>query len=164
MEEHRGPNQDTIKTLPVRRGAPKLARSLGPQLARLAKASGAMDPRLASDWPKIAGPEVAGLCRPVRIIYRGRAQALELSVKSGAAAMKIRYQQDALLGRIRQHLGLPRLTQIVFREGHEQKRGWESRRMAKATPPPERTRNQPKSENLKAALDQMRQTIHKADD
>ncbi|GGY42123.1 hypothetical protein GCM10007148_08460 [Parvularcula lutaonensis] len=119
-----------------------------------------MDPRLAADWGELAGPEIAPLCRPVRIINRGRSQALEVSVKSGAAAMKLRYHQEAILGRVRQKVGLPRLNSIVIREGNSG-RGWENRRMAPAQkeamkPPPS-----PRSGFLKSALETMRQTIHK---
>jgi hypothetical protein len=124
-----------------------------------------MDPRLAQEWPSIAGPELAALARPIRIVNQGRVQALELSVKSGAAATRLRYAQDALLGRIRQRLGLPRLSKIVFREGAEGSR-WNSRRMqpsrsgpAEAAPGPE-----PKSENLKAALAAMQAALREKGD
>lgn len=153
------PQGDTVKTKPARRGAPKLAKSLGPHLARLAKASGAMDPRLASEWLEIAGPEIAALCRPTRVINRGRQQALEVSVTSGAAAMKLQYHQEALLGRVRQRIGLPRLNRLVIREGKETK-GWASRRMKAAPPKVEPPKTAPESESLKSALDAMRQTIH----
>jgi hypothetical protein len=152
----------TVKTRPARRGPPKLAKSLGPHLARLAKASGAMDPRLAEEWAGIVGPELAPHCRPSRIIDRGRSQALEVAVRSGAAAMRLEYQQDALLARIRQKLGLPRLSRIVIRQGKAE-RSWSSRRMQAApSAPPEQAAEtaKPRSEGLRAALDEMRQTIH----
>ncbi|MEO1040735.1 MAG: DUF721 domain-containing protein [Pseudomonadota bacterium] len=145
-----------VRTKPIRKAAPPIGRSLGPHIARLAAASGAMDPRLASEWPSIAGPEIAALCRPLRIINRGRSQALEVAVKSGAAAMKIQYAQEALLGRIRQHLGMPRLQRLVFREGKEA-RNWQTRRLSAAPPRTENTR--PMSGDLKAALDSMRQSV-----
>lgn len=122
-----------------------------------------MDPRLAENWAEIAGPELASLCRPVRIIQRGRVQALEVSVKSGAAAMKLRYGQEALLGRVRQQLGLPKLSQIVFREGKEAPR-WTSRRMAPSKPKEQSASSEPKSEGLKSALDAMRRTLQEGRD
>ncbi|MEO1658487.1 MAG: DUF721 domain-containing protein [Pseudomonadota bacterium] len=145
-----------VRTKPVRKAAPPVGRSLGPHIARLAAASGAMDPRLASEWPKIAGPELAPLCRPIRIITRGRSQALEVAVKSGAAAMKIQYAQEALLGRIRHQLGLPRLQRIVFREGKEA-RSWQTRRLSAA--PAVKETDRAVSSDLKAALDAMRQSV-----
>lgn len=168
MRDARPPSQETVRTRPARTGAPKLSKSLGPHLARLAEATGAMDPRLAQNWADIAGPELAPLCRPVRIIHRGRVQALEVSVKSGAAATKLRYNQEALLGRIRQRLGLPKLSQIVFREGKEAGR-WTSRRMAPAPakPAPAKPASErpaPKSEGLKSALEAMRRTLQKDKD
>lgn len=119
-----------------------------------------MDPRLASDWAELAGPEIAPLCRPVRIISRGRSQALEISVKSGAAAMKLRYHQEALLGRVRQKFGLPKLNAIVIREGTSA-RGWQSRRMAPAPKVQPKPPAEPQSSSLRSALETMRQTIHK---
>lgn len=167
MRDGRSPSQgDIVRTKPPRSAAPRLARSLGPHLARLAKASGAMDPRLASDWPKIAGKELATLCRPVRVINRGRTQALEVSVKNGAAAMRVQYAQEQLLGRVRQAIGLPRLSRIVIREGAEGGRSWKSRRMERVEPAQAAPRHEaqsptsPKSDGLRAALDSMRQTIH----
>jgi hypothetical protein len=121
-----------------------------------------MDPRLAAEWPEIAGPELAGLARPIRIVNQGRVQALELSVKSGAAATRLRYAQDALLGRIRHKLGLPKLSKITFREGAEASR-WSSRRMAPPKPGPAAQvldgKDQPKSESLRAALDAMQKAL-----
>lgn len=119
-----------------------------------------MDPRLAAEWADIAGPDLAPLCRPIRIIRRGRGQALELSVRSGAAAMKLRYAQEALLGRVRQRLGLPHLTAIVLREGADE-RSWASRRMAAPKPRPADEAPARKPEGLDAALEAMRQTIHR---
>ncbi|MEM9810605.1 MAG: DUF721 domain-containing protein [Pseudomonadota bacterium] len=150
------PQAAEFRTRPVRRAAPSVSKSLGPHIARLAKASGAMDPRLASEWPKIAGPELAPLCRPIRIISRGRTQALELSVKSGAAAMKIQYAQEALLGRVRQRLGLPRLSRIVIRQGAEVK-AWASQRLAAETPAPKPAPKSPS--RLDEALTAMRRSF-----
>lgn len=164
MKEVPSRPQETVRTRPVRSGAPKLSRSLGPHIARLAKATGAMDPRLAENWAEIAGPELASLCRPVRIVNRGRVQALEVSVKSGAAAMKLRYGQEALLGRVRQKLGLPKLSQIVFREGKETAPRWNSQRMAASKPAPEQPRTTPKSEGLKSALEAMRRSLQEGRD
>lgn len=121
-----------------------------------------MDPRLAAAWPEIAGEEIARLCRPMRIVKYGRAQALEVSVRSNAAAMRVQYAQEALLGRVRQRLGMPRLTKIVFRDG-QAPRTWETRRVVADPPPPPSPPpgSTPTDDNLKAALDQMRQTIHR---
>ncbi|MCQ8185618.1 DUF721 domain-containing protein [Parvularcula maris] len=155
-----GPKTQGFRTRPARRAAPKLAQSLAPHLSRLAKASGAMDPRLAAEWAEIAGPELASLARPIRIVQQGRVQALELSVKSGAAATRLRYAQDALLGRIRQKLGLPRLSKITFREGADASR-WNSRRMAAPKPDTQapRGKEEPKSESLRSALDAMQKAL-----
>jgi hypothetical protein len=155
-----------FRTRPARKGAPPLSRSLGPHLARLAKASGAMDPRLAAEWAELAGPDLAPLCRPVRVVQQGRVQALEVSVPSGAAGTKLRYHQEALLGRIRHKIGYPRLTKLIIREGAGQ-RSWEKRRMSKApdpSPPAPAKSGGPKDSGLKAALEAMRRTIHEKPD
>lgn len=163
MRDQPRPAQDTPRTRAVRPAAPKIGKAVAPHLARLAKASGAMDPRLAGEWLDIAGPEIAALCRPVRIVNRGRVQALEVSVKSGAAGMKLRYHQEALLGRVRQRIGLPRLSQIVIREGQESQR-WTSRRMEPVKNAEPRQRRTPQSPSLQAALEAMRQSMHKRSD
>lgn len=161
MKDAGPPSQESVKTRPARRGAPKLSKSLGPHLARLAKATGAMDPRLAAEWGEIAGPDIASLARPVRIVTRGKVQALEVSAKSSAAAMKLRYHQEALLGRVRQRIGLPRLTQIVIREGGNAPR-WASRRMAVPAQDEDAPKRSPQAKNLKAALESMRRSMEKA--
>jgi len=156
------------RTRPARRPPPKVARAVGPHLKRLAQASGAMDPRLVDDWAAIAGDDIAKLCRPIRIVRQGKTQALELSVKSGAAAMRIQYAQEGLLSRLRQTLGLPNLTKITFREG-KQPRSWENRRVTAAPKPPAKPKAEAKpalptrKSGLHAALEEMRRTIHDRD-
>lgn len=70
--------------------------------------------------------------------------------------MKIQYAQEALLGRIRHQLGLPRLQRIVFREGKEA-RSWQTRRLSAA--PAVKETDRAVSSDLKAALDAMRQSV-----
>ncbi|MEE4209189.1 MAG: DUF721 domain-containing protein [Parvularcula sp.] len=163
MRDTRPPEQgQSLRTKPARRAPPKLARSIGPHLARLAKASGAMDPRLAEEWASLIGPELAPHCRPSRIVTRGRTQALEVAVSNGAAAMRLEYQQDAILARVRQRLGLPRLSRIVIRQGKAEK-SWSSRRMSSppaAAPAAPKDEAPVKSEGLRAALEAMRRTVH----
>lgn len=127
-----------------------------------------MDPRLVENWATLAGPELAKLCMPIRIVRRGKSQALEVSVKSGAAAMRVQYAQEALLSRVRQELGLPGLNRLTFREG-KAPRGWEQRRLAAGLPAgqPERPARTPRPKSASGSLDEalarMRQTIHERD-
>ena len=175
-QQPEAPGQGTVRTKPPRSPAPKAGAALGKHLRRLAEASGAMDPRLAEAWPTLAGPDVAKLCQPVRIVRQGKVQALEVSVKSNAAALRVQYAQEALLGRLRTALGMPSLTKLVFREG-QARRGWERRRVAappaasreerlpavkaSGTAPHDASPNRNKQPNtkLKAALDSMRQSM-----
>ncbi|MEM9838349.1 MAG: DUF721 domain-containing protein [Pseudomonadota bacterium] len=164
MSDHRPAPQDaSVRTKPARRPAPRLGRSITPHLRRLAQQSGAMDPRLVEHWAEIAGADLAKLCRPIRIIKRGKIQALEVSVESGAAAMRVQYAQTTLLSRIRDQLGLPHLTKITFREG-KAPRGWEQRRMQRpAEGPAEKRENKAPAGSLAEALTRMRQTIHQSE-
>ena len=146
-----------FRTRPVRRAAPKLGSRVAPQLARLAAKSGAMDPRLAERWEEAAGGELAALCRPVRLRRQKNAVTLEVSVRNGAAAMRLQYAQDQLLARLRTHLREPRLTRLAIRQsGAEAAPRWASRRVTapeavEAAPQPRRA-----ATSLGEALERMR--------
>ena len=106
--------QPTINTRPARKAPPAVARASTKEIARLAKASGAMDPELVAEWDTIAGPQLAKLCRPLRLKRNGRAQILEVAASNGAAAMQVQYQLPALLTKINGFLGNGRITKIAI--------------------------------------------------
>ena len=140
------PAAPPFRTLPARRAAPRLGARVTPQLARLAAKSGAMDPALAERWEAAAGPELARLCRPVRLRRQKNAVTLEVAVRSGAAAMRVQYAQAQLLERVRTHLREPRLTRLAIRQAGAaaaEAPRWASRKVtpepdAEAAPPPRR--------------------------
>lgn len=103
-------------TKPVRSGPPPLSREVSRLMATLAERSGAMDPRLAADWPDIAGPQLSKLCRPVRLKKSGRARTLEVAAANGAAAMQLQYRQKELLERVNRLLGKGMVTRILIRQ------------------------------------------------
>ena len=103
-------------TKPARSGPPPLSRQVSRLMATLAERSGAMDPQLAADWPDIAGPQLARLCRPVRLKKAGRARTLEVAAANGAAAMQLQYRQRELLERVNRLLGKGTVTRITIRQ------------------------------------------------
>ena len=147
-----------IRTRPVRRAAPKLGTRVAPQVARLAAKSGAMDPRLAERWEEAAGRDLAALCRPVRLRRQKNAVTLEISVRTGAAAMRLQYAQEQLLTRLRTHLREPRLTRLLIKQSGAAPKAprWASRVVtadADEAPPP--TPRRP-ARSLTEALERMR--------
>lgn len=154
----RDPNPP-FPTRAVRRSAPKLGRRVMPQIAKLAARSGAMDPRLAERWEEAAGADLAALCRPMRLKRQKNAVALEVSVPSGAAAMRLQYAQEQLLARLRTYLKEPRLTRLMIRQtGIAEQPRWASRKVTAApeaaTPPPKRP-----ATSLAEALENLREAM-----
>ena len=108
--------QAPFNTRPARRAAPPVSREISKLLAGLAKKSGAMDPQLAGNWAEIAGPEIAALCRPVRLRSHGKAKALEVAAANGAAAMQLQFKQQLLLQKINAYLGRNAVARILIRQ------------------------------------------------
>ena len=120
-----------VATKPPRRAPPRIGARVAPQIARLAAKSGAMDPALAANWEAAAGADLAVLCRPVRLRRQKNAVALEVAVRSGAAAMRLQYAQEQLLARLRTHLREPRLTRLLIKQAGAAPEAprWASRRV-----------------------------------
>jgi hypothetical protein len=87
-----------------------------------------MDPELAAKWPEIVGPDLAKICRPVRIRQIGRARTLEVSVTSGAFAMQLQFKQDLLRQKVNTYLGKNSISRISIRQSGQ------STPVKKATP------------------------------
>ena len=147
----------SFRTRPARRAAPRLGARVTPQVARLAAKSGAMDPGLAERWEEAAGADLARLCRPVRLRRQKNAVTLEVSVRNGAAAMRVQYAQDQLLARLRTQLREPRLTRLrIVQAGGAEPPRWASRKVEAVAPddapaPPTRP-----AHSLAEALERMR--------
>lgn len=101
-----------LKTKPARPASPRIGRAVQSQVAELAQKAGAMDPGLVALWPEIVGPELAKLCRPVKVNRRGRAASLVVAASNGAAAMRIQYAQSEIVQRAASFLKLPHLKSL----------------------------------------------------
>lgn len=110
-----------IKTKPIRRAPPKLARAGASVFSALAKKTKFADPALADHWPSLAGPEISALCRPGRITGDPRAgRTLEIHCPSGAAAAQLQMQLDALKARVNRYLGPGAIDRILVVQGAAQ--------------------------------------------
>lgn len=152
-----------VKTKPVRRAAPPLRKQMLTTLSALARKTGVLDPEVIEHWGEIVGPELEKLCRPVRIRRQKTAEILVLAVPSGAAAMKVQYNEAQILARARQHLGRHSLTRIAIEQtGSASKKEprWKTRHMTPPTPGsqapagPERP-----AESLDEALERLRLSL-----
>ena len=108
--------QGPIKTKPPRSGAPHLSREMSRLLAKLAKKSGALDPRLAANWDEIVGPDLAKLCRPLQTKAHGRAKSLEVAVANGAAGMQLQYRLETLRQKVNAYLGPGAIARVTIRQ------------------------------------------------
>ncbi|WP_051881586.1 DUF721 domain-containing protein [Parvularcula oceani] len=152
--------QAPFPTKPARRGPPPLSAKLAPQVAQLAAKSGAMDPALARSWPEVVGPELAKLCRPLRLRRQKNAITLEVAVPNGAAAMRVQYAQNQILSRARTQLRQPKLSRLAILQAGakaSEGRSWASKRVTRddgqpaPAPRPARTA-QEALERLRAAI------------
>jgi hypothetical protein len=98
---------------PKRRGRAAAAAADMSAVARAAFAGkGFTDPRLALNWPAIAGEDVARLTLPLRL----SGGALTLKTEPGAAAF-LSYETRALCDRINSYFGRPMVTRLKFVQG-----------------------------------------------
>lgn len=77
------------------------------------------DPQLLARWRDIAGPELALLGAPGRILGGVRNATLEVIASSGAAAARLDFEQEALRRRVNQFLGPDRIARIVIKHAGE---------------------------------------------
>ncbi len=103
-------------TRAVRRPPPKVARASANVIAALARKTKFVDPSLADNWPTIAGPKIAELCRPGRITGHGTGKKLEIFAPSGAAAAQLQMHCDELKIRINRYLGTGTITEITIKQ------------------------------------------------
>jgi len=103
-----------LKTRPVRRAAPNIGRATAAVFSALAQKTKYADPALADNWPDIAGPDIAALCRPGRLTGRPPGRTLEVHAPSGAAAAQLQMQTDAIKARINRYLGPGAVARITI--------------------------------------------------
>lgn len=107
--------RDRIDTRPARPAPPAIGRYGAKVFAHLARETRYADPALAENWPTLAGPELADLCRPGRLTG-ARGGALEVFVPHGAAAARVQFEAEALRRRVNEYLGPDRVGRIVVRQ------------------------------------------------
>jgi hypothetical protein len=106
-------NANAQKDAPVRRGRAAAAAADLTAVAGAAFANkGFGDPRLALDWPVIAGEDIARLTLPLRL----SGGALTLKTEPGAAAF-LSYETRALCERINRYFGRTMVTRLKFVQG-----------------------------------------------
>lgn len=117
------------QTRAARSPAPALARFTGEILADLARKTRFVDPELAAKWPRLAGEEVAGLCRPGRLTGGREGRTLEVIVPHGAAAAVVSAASEALRLRLNDYFGPDAIARIAIVQGggHPGARGGLSR-------------------------------------
>ena len=78
--------------------------------------AGFTDPALVLRWNEIAGPEVARLAQPVKLVDGPSGGTLTLRAVPGAALF-LSHEKRALCERINAYLGRPAVAQIKFSQG-----------------------------------------------
>jgi len=109
----------TYRTKPPRRAAPKAARAGAMVFSALARKTKYADPMLAENWPTIAGAKIGALCRPGRILGTkgkspGYGRSLEVYPPSGAAAAELQMHLDDLIVRVNRFLGPGVISRITL--------------------------------------------------
>jgi hypothetical protein len=106
------------RTIPARRPAPPVGKSLAPLIRRLDERFGKGTSALSARWREIVGETLARHTEPVRLV-KGRAggpSALEIRVAGPAAAI-IQHQAPEILGRAALALGEARIDKLRIVQG-----------------------------------------------
>ncbi len=93
------------------RGLGSLLRAL---LTPAARARGFAEAALLTDWPRIAGPDLASWCRPLRLRFppgKGEGARLELAV-APARLLELQHQTPLLVERINGFFGRPVVARL----------------------------------------------------
>ena len=105
-----------VTTRPQRPPPPHLGLHLAKVCSGIAERTRFADPQLVGRWSEIAGPELARLSSPGRILGGVRNATLEIHVRNGAAAARIGIETDALKRRLNQVLGPGRIGHVQIRQ------------------------------------------------
>jgi hypothetical protein len=121
--------------MPVEPDPPETAPALGPdrrgsggfqaagalvgrQIRAGAAARGFAVTRVLTDWPELAGPELARLCRPVRVSYGRKGLGATLVIETpGAAAPLVQTRVEALRARINAVYGYNAIARVQVQQG-----------------------------------------------
>ncbi|MFZ5616058.1 MAG: DciA family protein [Pseudomonadota bacterium] len=105
------------ETRAARSAAPALSRFSAQVLADLARKTRFVDPDLAANWPVLAGPEIARLCRPGRLTGGREGRTLEVVVPHGAAAASVEFASETLRRRLNDYFGPNAIARIAVIQG-----------------------------------------------
>jgi len=112
------PRRASPKTTPPprrKRGFEAASGLLSAQIRKAGEARGFAVSQLLTQWPEVAGPELAACCRPVRVSYsRGGFGATLTLLTSGAAAPLVQMQLPALRARVNACYGYNAIARITL--------------------------------------------------
>jgi hypothetical protein len=91
---------------------------VGRTIRKAGEARGFAVARVLTDWADLAGPELARLCRPVRISYGRKGFGATLILEApGAAAPLVQMRLDGLRSRINAVYGYAAIARIQLQQG-----------------------------------------------
>lgn len=97
------------------RGFQTAAKLVDPQIRKAGEARGFAIARLLTHWAEIAGPEIAQLCRPVKISYgKGGLGGSLILLTTGAAAPLLQMQLPALRAKVNACYGYNAIARITL--------------------------------------------------
>ncbi len=106
--------------LPTRRAARALPR-LGPRVVRLVRpllrGTGASLAELSMRWKELAGPRLAKLCQPEKLLRSREGTVLVVVARGGPGAAFVELESEALTGRINAAFGRGFITRLRIRQG-----------------------------------------------
>ncbi len=105
-----------VVTRPARSAPPAVGRIAARIFADLARKTRYVDPNLAADWPRIVGPEIAGLCRPGRLTGGRLGRTLEVFAPNGAAAARVQFEAESIRRKVNELLGPGAVGRIAVRQ------------------------------------------------
>lgn len=129
-----------------RRGFASAGKLLQPQIRKVGEARGFAVARLMTHWAEVVGPELARLCRPVKVGYgRGGLGATLTVLARGAAGPMLQARLPELRERVNACYGYNAVGRILVTQtsAHgfaEPQAGWAPAPAAAAPPPPEAVR------------------------
>lgn len=116
------PDREPPDTGPIR--APRRMRFesagalVGRQIRQAGESRGFAVARVLTHWAEVAGPELANLCRPVRVSYAKKGFGATLVVEApGAAAPLVSMRLDALRARINAVYGYAAIARVQLVQG-----------------------------------------------
>ena len=154
------------------RGFKRTASVLSERIRRAGESRGFAVSRLLTHWSEIAGPEVAGIARPVNISYgRGGLGATLTVLTTGPQAPMLEMQKDKLREKVNAVYGYNAITRVRITQTapsgfHEGQVLFEHAKKPDAAPPDPKTVHEVaktvspvKSDDLRAALERLGQNV-----